>query len=215
MTAILSQQDIYKLLNQEPSLIEGWLDLDEQVQANGFLAAAGIKARDVILSINGVEFDRHGIVIGREGHYRHKNIFDVMRLAPIGDEVEITYIRNGEISTARANAKRNPEKGVVSHPIIEERKYLEVFGMIIQQLSFEIIEAMNEIDVNARIDMLQTIDQEKPMLAVTLEGLPKAKSPKLKTERPFTCPTDSPSVSMRSIFRSIISWIFSCMRLER
>ena len=36
MTAILSQQDIYKLLNQEPSLIEGWLDLDEQVQANGF-----------------------------------------------------------------------------------------------------------------------------------------------------------------------------------
>ena len=138
-----------------------------RVEPGGFLEAAGIVKRDVIISINGVEFDRHGIVIGREGHYRHKNIFDVMRLVPIGDEVEITYIRDGETSTARANAKRNPEKGVVSHPIIEERKYLEVFGMIIQELSFEIIEAMNEIDANARIDMLQTIDQEKPMLAVT------------------------------------------------
>ncbi len=138
-----------------------------RVEPGGFFEAAGLAQRDVIISINGVEFDRHGIVIGREGYYRHKNIFDVMRLAPIGDEVEITYVRDGEISTARANAKRKPEKGVVSHPIIEERKYLEVFGMIIQQLSFEIIEAMNEIDSNARIDMLQTIDQEKPMLAVT------------------------------------------------
>ncbi len=137
------------------------------VQSGGFLEAAGLMQRDVIVSIDGVEFDRHGIVIGREGHYRHKNIFDVMRLAPIGDEVEIIFIRAGETRSAHANAMRNPEKGVVSHPIIEERKYLEVFGMIIQELSFEIIEAMNEIDANARIDMLQTIDQEKPMLAIT------------------------------------------------
>jgi len=138
-----------------------------KVQPGGFLQAAGLKQRDVIISINGVEFDRHGIVIGREGHFRHKNIFDVMRLIPIGDEVEVTYVRDGEINNTRANTKRNPEKGIVSHPIIEERKYLEVFGMIIQELSFEIIEAMNEIDSNARIDMLQTIDQEKPVLTVT------------------------------------------------
>jgi len=39
--------------------------------------------------------------------------------------------------------------------------------MIIQQLSCEIIEAMREIDTNAQIDMLQTIDQDKPMLTVT------------------------------------------------
>ncbi len=138
-----------------------------RVQPGGFLEAAGLVQRDVLVSLNGVEFDRHGIVIGREGHYRHKNIFDVMRLVPIGGEVEITYIRNGEVKVARANAKRNPDKGIVSHPIIEERQYLEVFGMIIQELSFEIIEAMSQIDVNARIDMLQTIDQQEPMLAVT------------------------------------------------
>ncbi len=138
-----------------------------RAQTGGFLEAAGILARDVIISINNIEFDRHGIVIGKEGHFRHKNIYDVMKLIPIGHEVKITYLRNGETYTAHASAKRNPEKGVASHPIIDERKYLEVFGMIIQELSYEIIEAMREIDTNARIDMIQIIDQEKPMLAVT------------------------------------------------
>jgi serine protease Do len=138
-----------------------------RVLANGFLQAADIQPRDVILAINGVEFDRHGIVIGKEGLFRHKNIYDVMKLVPIGDAVAITYLRDGEIRTSKASAMRNPEKGIVSNPIISERKYLEVFGMIIQQLSFEIIEAMREIDSNAQIDMLQTIDQEKPMLVVT------------------------------------------------
>lgn len=138
-----------------------------KVEANGFLEAAGIKQRDVILAINGIEFDRHGIVIDKEGHFRHKNIYDITKLLPIGDEVKVVYLRDGETCTTNARAVRNPEKGIVSHPIIDERKYLDVFGMIIQQLSFEIIEAMREVDSNAQIDMLQTIDQEKPVLVVT------------------------------------------------
>ncbi len=36
MTAVLSQQDIHRLLNCEASLIEGWINLEEQVQTNGF-----------------------------------------------------------------------------------------------------------------------------------------------------------------------------------
>lgn len=138
-----------------------------RVETSGFLQAAGLQPRDVILAINGIEFDRHGIVIGMEGLFRHKNIYDITKLLPIGDEVEITYLRNGEIMSAQAIAMRDPEKGIISNPIIDERRYLEVFGMIVQQLSFEIIEAMREIDTNAQIDMLQTIDQEKPMLVVT------------------------------------------------
>jgi len=138
-----------------------------KVKPGGFLEAAKIQRRDVITSINSVEFDRHGIVIGKEGRFRHKNIYDVMKLVPIGDNVEIIFFRNGSIHTNSASAKRNPEKGVVSNPIIDERKYLEVFGMIIQELSFEIIEAMHQIDANARIDMLQIIDQVRPTLVVT------------------------------------------------
>ncbi len=36
MTAVLSKQDIYSLLQQEPPLVEGYIDLETQVQPNGF-----------------------------------------------------------------------------------------------------------------------------------------------------------------------------------
>jgi len=35
MTAVLSQQDIHKLLQREPPLIEGYIDLETQAQPNG------------------------------------------------------------------------------------------------------------------------------------------------------------------------------------
>ena len=36
MTAALAKQDIYHLLQQQPPLVEGWVNLEEQVQPNGF-----------------------------------------------------------------------------------------------------------------------------------------------------------------------------------
>ena len=35
MAVILSEQDIHKLLQQEPPLVEGYINLDEQIQPNG------------------------------------------------------------------------------------------------------------------------------------------------------------------------------------
>ena len=35
MTATLSRQDIYRLLQQQPPLLEGYINLEEQVQPNG------------------------------------------------------------------------------------------------------------------------------------------------------------------------------------
>ena len=35
MTAVLSKQDIHRLLQQEPPLVEGYIALEEQVQPNG------------------------------------------------------------------------------------------------------------------------------------------------------------------------------------
>jgi dUTP pyrophosphatase len=43
--AVLSGSDIRRLIKLKPSLVEGWLDLDEQVQANGF----DLTLRDVAL----------------------------------------------------------------------------------------------------------------------------------------------------------------------
>jgi len=34
--AVLSGQEIHSLINQDPPLVEGWLDLEAQLQANGF-----------------------------------------------------------------------------------------------------------------------------------------------------------------------------------
>ena len=36
MTVVLSRQDIHRLLQQEPPLVESYIDLEEQVQPNGF-----------------------------------------------------------------------------------------------------------------------------------------------------------------------------------
>lgn len=35
MAAVLSQSDIHRLLQRKPPLIEGWVDLEQQVQPNG------------------------------------------------------------------------------------------------------------------------------------------------------------------------------------
>jgi S1-C subfamily serine protease len=39
--------------------------------------------------------------------------------------------------------------------------------MVVQELSWDIIEAMQQIDVEAQIEMLQTIQKSKPILVVT------------------------------------------------
>ena len=36
MTAVLSREDIHHLLGKEPPLVEDWIDLEQQVQPNGF-----------------------------------------------------------------------------------------------------------------------------------------------------------------------------------
>jgi dUTP pyrophosphatase len=43
--SVLSSKDIRRLLKQKPPLVEGWLNLEEQVQANGF----DLTLRDVAL----------------------------------------------------------------------------------------------------------------------------------------------------------------------
>jgi dUTP pyrophosphatase len=54
--SVLSSKDIRRLLKQKPPLVEGWLNLDEQVQANGFdltlRDVAAIKSAGTIAQAN-------------------------------------------------------------------------------------------------------------------------------------------------------------------
>jgi dUTP pyrophosphatase len=43
--AVLSGKDIHRFIKQDPTLVDGWIDLEEQVQANGF----DLTLRDVAL----------------------------------------------------------------------------------------------------------------------------------------------------------------------
>ena len=71
--SVLSGNDIRRLLKGKPPLVEGWLDLDQQVQANGFdltlrdvavVSSQGQIAVDnrdrVISSLSPLSFDRSG-----------------------------------------------------------------------------------------------------------------------------------------------------------
>jgi len=49
MAGVLSRQDIYELIKQEPPLVEGWLNLEEQMQPNGF----DLTLRDVAMMQTG------------------------------------------------------------------------------------------------------------------------------------------------------------------
>jgi dUTP pyrophosphatase len=80
--AVLSGKDIRRLIKAEPPLVEGWLDLDEQVQANGFdltlrdvaaIASAGQISADnserVVSGLSPLAFDASGYIALAPGSY--------------------------------------------------------------------------------------------------------------------------------------------------
>ena len=82
MTAVLSANDIRKLINQDPPLVEGYLNLKTQVQSNGFdITLRGIfrlqtpgqitvnNADRVISELSPLEFDSNGFINLESGIY--------------------------------------------------------------------------------------------------------------------------------------------------
>ena len=80
--AVLSGNDIRRLLKLKPPLVEGWLDLDGQVQANGFdlslrdvalVQSAGQIAVDnrdrVVSGLSPLSFDKAGFLSLATGSY--------------------------------------------------------------------------------------------------------------------------------------------------
>jgi len=137
-----------------------------KVEPDGFLDRAGIIPSDVIYEIAGEKFDRHGIVMN-ESISHHRNIFDVIKLRPIGDAVEIKYVRQGELFSSRAKVLPPPTWPVPSVPLVSDRNFMEVFGLLIQPLSLEIIDAMYLIDRTLGTDLIKLLNLNKKLLIVT------------------------------------------------
>ncbi|MBI4268141.1 MAG: deoxyuridine 5'-triphosphate nucleotidohydrolase, partial [Chloroflexi bacterium] len=82
MTSILAKHDILKLIREKPSLVEEYMDLEAQVQPNGFdltvrevalLETPGKIAvsndQRVVSSLNQLNFDRSGFIDLMPGNY--------------------------------------------------------------------------------------------------------------------------------------------------
>ncbi len=138
----------------------------KRVERNGFLEKIRVKEEDVVLALNERPIDRHGIFIGDEYHHR-ENIFDSFKLIPIGEQVKLTVFRDGKKIQIKGPAMSSPLKRISSRPIINEREFIEIWGMTIQILSFDIFEGLSIVSEHMFYQLLQEYDEFKERLVVT------------------------------------------------
>ena len=136
------------------------------IEKNGYLERVGAREEDVIVSLNGRDIDRHGLFLEKK-NYRRKNLFDAFKLIPIGNETSLNISRNGKEKVLKGPAISTPLKKIVSKSIIEERKFIEVWGMTIQILSYDIFEAFKVIDDFAFYQIIQHYNEFNERLVVT------------------------------------------------
>lgn len=138
-----------------------------RVFSDGMLAKAGVQPRDVLVSLNGYRMDRFGNLIGLMGSARRRTIYDAARRIPVGTEVPVEVIRRGELKTLTAIASGRPRIDVPQRPLVAERRFVELGGMVIQELSLEIASALSN---QGAMDYLASVEDRPsptPKLVVT------------------------------------------------
>lgn len=115
----------------------------KRVYKNGFLDNLGLKKHDLLLSINDVSIDRHGLVADNKQHH-HKTLYDIVRLTPIGNTLKVSYFRNGKIHKDKFQAKESPLSELKSQINVSDIKYINFHGLVIQSLNYRILEAIGE-----------------------------------------------------------------------
>jgi S1-C subfamily serine protease len=120
----------------------------------GMLANAGLRHLDVVVNIDGYAIDRFGSLI-RSKDLRRRNIYDAVRNIPVGRKVTIEYMREGKLNKTETEAIPAPQIDVVSQPIVAKRRYIEFFGLILQELSLEIASALS---AHSGTDFLATVE---------------------------------------------------------
>ncbi|MAX65727.1 MAG: hypothetical protein CME66_02225 [Halobacteriovoraceae bacterium] len=136
------------------------------IEKEGFLASAKLKTEDVIISFNNTPIDRHGIFITDE-HYHRRNIFDAFKLIPIGQKISLDIWRDKKrMSLTGVSSAYRPKK-ITAKPIIKERDFVDMWGLTVQALSYEILESFNATNVYTFYQILKNFDENKERLIVT------------------------------------------------
>ncbi|MBN1654508.1 MAG: trypsin-like peptidase domain-containing protein [Deltaproteobacteria bacterium] len=138
-----------------------------RVYKGGMLDKAGIRRLDVITGMGQYRFDRYGNVVGDNNVDRRRNIFDVVRSVPLGEPVTWEFVRNGRVERVQVEATSAPRFGIDSQPLVAERAFVDIQGLVVQRLSYEIAQALTTqmgpeclIEIGDRFCM-------KPRLVVT------------------------------------------------
>lgn len=120
-----------------------------KVESDSFGKKLGLKAEDVLLSINGTPLDRHGNIQSKNGG-RKQNFFDLLHSLPYLKPVHFDVWRKG---------KRIKIKGIIEHSLplliqplslLKHRKFVCLEGLILQDASLEFMEALDSnYNINA------------------------------------------------------------------
>lgn len=102
----------------------------------------GLKSRDIIISINSKNIDRHGNVEIENG-FRKKNIYDVLHSIPRNQLVHLKIFRSGKLLHLMGQQKEWDRGYFPSQPIVCRRRYIYFAGMIVQELCDETIAALS------------------------------------------------------------------------
>ncbi|MDD4973956.1 MAG: S1C family serine protease [Bacteriovorax sp.] len=137
---------------------------------NGLMAKAGLEPRDIVFKINEFEFDSHGIV-KTKNIFRHKNIYDVVRLIPLHSNIDLEIIRGGQRIKKTAEALPFPEQNLRTTNNLLKRKFISFKGMIIQEINFLIVQALAEFSPGKFDRFIELLAKDKRKLAVTFVSL--------------------------------------------
>lgn len=131
----------------------------------GMLDKAGMKRLDVLTAIDGTPIDRFGNL--KSGNKRRRTIYDAVRHLPVGTEVPIEFVREGQTLTATAVAAPRPLIDVPARPLVAERVFVELQGLVIQELSLEIASAISSQTGSDYLAMVEGRPSPEPRLVVT------------------------------------------------
>ncbi|GMG88301.1 trypsin-like peptidase domain-containing protein [Biformimicrobium ophioploci] len=137
-----------------------------EVEPGGLLESAGAQHGDVLLAINGIELDRHGICKD-EHHYHRFNLFDKIKTLPLGSAIELDVLRDGNQFKASGIVAARPQTKLNSHPALSQRRFLFVWGLLIQPLSYEILAALSITEQYTTGDIFRHFNENKERLVIT------------------------------------------------
>lgn len=136
-----------------------------KVFQNGLAVHLGLRQHDVILSINNYKLDRHGNVQG-EKISRKRNLYDILYEIPLGDLVNFTIFRDGRIQKLKTKSIGWHGEGFPAQPILKDRQFICLGGLIIQEVCNEIANALSSVGLDSEL-AYQEFLQRKSKLIIT------------------------------------------------